>query len=142
MIEFLQTMFKNKASVVEESVYSFIKDQHNGNRVFYVTKIQQLYHMLQFYDIGWLLEDDKKLAGIATLEYKTLCPDKWNLLQTDLAILEEKILENNNIYTTNAFICGVCGLNKCIYSEVQVRSCDENATVFVRCTHCGNCFKG
>lgn len=39
---------------------------------------------------------------------------------------------------TEMFTCSRCKQNKCTYSQMQTRSCDEPMTTFVHCTVCGH----
>lgn len=113
----------------------------------YLAKLEQIYHLLKpnsyiKYNTSQILNDKDKITNIAFIHYKELCPEKWKLLEPDLKILDQKIINNDdNIYTTEAFTCNVCNENSCVYCEVQVKSCDENATIFVRCLKCSNCFR-
>lgn len=82
-----------------------------------------------------------KKCNLLETHYKELSPEKWLLFEQDLKILDQKIKDfDHPIYATDTFTCFKCGEKKCIYSEVQIKSCDESATVFVRCLNCGNCF--
>ena len=81
---------------------------------------------------------DKNLLNI---HYKNISPHKWSLFGQDLKILDEKIKDfDHKIYATNMFTCFKCNKKECVYSEAQIRSCDENTTVFVRCRNCHHCF--
>lgn len=160
-IEKLQEIIKNHelCAQIEKNVYDFfISFMHqncvNLNKLkpsiaksMYIAKLEQIYHLLKpnsyiKYNTSELLKNKEKITNIAFIPYKELCPEKWQLLAADLKILDQKIISNNkNIYTTDAFICNVCNENSCVYSEVQVKSCDENATIFVRCLKCSNCFR-
>lgn len=42
---------------------------------------------------------------------------------------------------TDIFKCSKCKQNKCVYSQLQTRSCDEPMTTFVTCTVCGHVWK-
>ena len=149
----------NLSQQIENSVYEFFVAFMNENydnisklkssiyKKMYLAKLEQIYHLLKpnsyiKYNTSQLLNDKTKIANIANIHYKELCPEKWKLLEPDLKILDQKITNNDeNIYTTDAFTCNVCNENSCVYCEVQVKSCDENATIFVRCLKCSNCFR-
>ena len=154
-----------QSKIIEQSVFDFFEQfmhQHYQNmsklkpalsKKMYLAKLEQVYHLLKpnsyiKYNTSKLLtnnnnqENTANIANIAFIHYKDLCPEKWKLLEPDLKILDQKITNSDeNIYTTDAFTCGVCKENTCVYSEVQVKSCDENATIFVRCLNCSNCFR-
>jgi len=151
---------KQIAKIIEQSVYNFCSDffqkhdktdnlKKNSLRKLYIAKNRQIYHFFKkksyiSYNNTELLNDLEKLKKIAFLTYDELCPIKWNLFQKDLEILDKKIIynEKNNIQPTSTFQCPKCKENKCIFSELQVRSCDENTTIFVRCLNCNNSFRG
>ena len=42
---------------------------------------------------------------------------------------------------TDQFKCGRCKQRKCTYYELQTRSADEPATIFVTCLDCGKNWK-
>ncbi len=145
---------KNTCIRVEKHIFEYINEYSETKPQFvphreelYLTKIQQVLNQIDKSKEYVQFNAERILASeqileIANLPLKTLAPDKWILLQPDLEILDEEVNNTPNIATSTAFTCGVCGNNQCVYSEVQVRSCDENATIFVRCVHCGNCFRG
>lgn len=157
MIDKLTEIIENTslATEIEHNIYNFCIDflkkqscikvtKTNIHKRMYLAKFQQVYYLLKKnsyidYDIYSIPQN---IANIAFIHYKDLCPMKWKLLEPDLDILDKKITDNDeNIYTTDAFTCGNCKQNKCIYCEVQIKSCDENSTIFVRCLNCSNCFR-
>jgi DNA-directed RNA polymerase subunit M/transcription elongation factor TFIIS len=150
----LNIVLKNKQQTknVEQNVFdfccSFINKQNlqlspSVCRKMYITKFQQIYHLLQHDSYVNVNRQHilNMLPNIAYVHYKEICKQKWDLMETDLQVLDSKIINSDeNIYTTSVFKCKVCQQNKCIFAEVQTRSCDENTTIFVRCMNCGNCF--
>jgi transcription elongation factor S-II len=49
---------------------------------------------------------------------------------------------NRNIQAnTDMFTCKKCHNNECTYYEMQTRSADESATIFVTCLKCGKNWK-
>ena len=147
---------EEKSRLIETSVYDFVnafikkfsKTKSITWKKLYIAKLQQVYHLLKKntylnFENDNLLNDIPKLSKIAFINYQTLCPAKWNLLEADLKVLDKKITnDGENIYTTDLYKCRICKQNKCVYSEVQVKSCDENCTIFVRCLNCGHSFRG
>jgi len=161
MIAKLETVVGNKedATIIENDVYKFYENWCNNNqhlnnlkagcyKKLYIAKVRQVYHTLKqdsYIKFGnpKVLSNTKAFSKIAHMSYKDLCPMKWKLYSKDLEILEKEIADfDKNVQTTDTFTCPKCKQNKCVYSEVQTRSCDESATIFVRCMTCGNAFKG
>jgi len=62
-------------------------------------------------------------------------------------LLEQKMKRDANKFTTNIqastdmFTCKKCKSKRCTYYELQTRSADEPATIFVTCLDCGKNWK-
>lgn len=150
---------KEMATIIEKSVYNFFENWIKTHpqsfklnktlcRNLYTSKMRQIYHFFKKnsyikYNNAKILRNKKKLQNIAYIHYKELCPAKWNLFFKDSEILDKKIVNSSdNIQTTDVFQCGRCKQNNCVYTEAQTRSCDESATIFVKCMNCYHSFRG
>ena len=71
------------------------------------------------------------------LETYKIYPEKWNHIIDDIHKKEEAVKNNKNISTTDQFKCGKCKKRECSYYELQIRSADESATLFITCLNCG-----
>ena len=62
-------------------------------------------------------------------------------------LLEQKMKRDANKFTTNIqastdmFTCKKCKSKRCTYYELQTRSADEPATIFITCLDCGKNWK-
>jgi len=62
-------------------------------------------------------------------------------------LIEQKVKRDANKYTskvqasTDMFTCRKCKSKRCTYYELQTRSADEPATIFVTCLDCGKNWK-
>ena len=74
---------------------------------------------------------------IPYLSSEIIYPDKWYNIIGDIHKKEEAIKNNKNISTTDQFKCGKCKKRECTYYELQIRSADESATLFITCLNCG-----
>lgn len=66
------------------------------------------------------------------------------LKSKDTEYIKESLLASQVATTaadTDMFRCSKCKQNKCTYSQLQTRSCDEAMTTFVTCTNCGHRWK-
>ena len=76
----------------------------------------------------------QNLAFMTHQEYK---PERWKEL------IEKKMKRDASKYTeniqasTDMYTCKKCKSTRCTYSEMQTRSADEPATIFVTCLDCG-----
>ena len=71
------------------------------------------------------------------LRPEELMPNKWNDIIKDIDMKEESMKNNKNISKTDQFKCGKCKKRECSYYELQIRSADESATLFITCLNCG-----
>tara|TARA_B110000259_G_scaffold184650_1_gene232119 strand:+ start:1153 stop:1671 length:519 start_codon:yes stop_codon:yes gene_type:complete len=74
---------------------------------------------------------------IAYLEIYKIFPEKWSNIMNEIQKKEEAVKNNKNISTTDQFKCGKCKKRECSYYELQIRSADESATLFITCLNCG-----
>ena len=135
---------------IEKQIHTLIHDlvKHQTkikpnivNRL-YIGKAIQIFNLLnpQSY-LQNRIQLPKDPTTVPNQHYKSFCKAKWELLQPDLELLDKTIThDTSNIYTTSTFQCGSCKQHKCIYHEIQLRSCDENSTIMVRCLNCGFSF--
>ena len=75
---------------------------------------------------------------VVTMSADRLCPERWQ------TVIEAKIRHDEYISTakptamTDQFLCGRCKKRECAFMELQTRSCDEPASIFVSCLSCGH----
>jgi transcription elongation factor S-II len=81
------------------------------------------------------------LKSFSTMTHQEMCPELWRKR------IENKIKRDNSKLTTNIeastdmFTCKKCRSKKCTYYEMQTRSADEPATIFITCLDCGKNWK-
>ena len=74
---------------------------------------------------------------LAFMTHQEMNQSRWKDL------IEQKIKRDANKYTTNIqastdmFTCRKCKSKRCTYYELQTRSADEPATIFITCLDCG-----
>jgi DNA-directed RNA polymerase subunit M/transcription elongation factor TFIIS len=73
---------------------------------------------------------------IAYMKSEDIFPEKWKNIQTDLKRKEDGSKVNKNVSITDQFRCGKCKKRECSYYELQIRSADESATLFITCLNC------
>ena len=79
---------------------------------------------------------------LAYMTHQEMNPERWKKL------IDEKIKRDENKYnteniqaSTDMFTCKKCKSKRCTYYELQTRSADEPATIFVTCLDCGKNMK-
>ena len=79
--------------------------------------------------------------SVAFMTHQELNPERWKPL------IDQKIKRDASKFSTNIqastdmFTCKKCRSKKCTYYELQTRSADEPATIFVTCLDCGKHWK-
>jgi DNA-directed RNA polymerase subunit M/transcription elongation factor TFIIS len=79
--------------------------------------------------------------NLVFMTHQEMNPGHWKIL------IEQKVKRDANKYTTNiqastdTFTCRKCKSKKCTYYELQTRSADEPATIFITCLNCSHNFK-
>lgn len=78
---------------------------------------------------------------LAFMTHQEMNQTRWKEL------IDQKIKRDANKYVTNIqastdmFTCRKCKSKKCTYYELQTRSADEPATIFITCLDCGKNWK-
>ena len=72
------------------------------------------------------------------LKTENIFPEKWSNIKNLLQKKEEGVKSNKNVSKTDQFKCGKCKKRECSYYELQIRSADESATLFITCLNCGS----
>jgi len=136
-----------EASAIENGVWSYINEMYPSlNRTLdkvYLAKARQVYGLIkQRHDICII---DIPLDRIAYVPYHDIIPMKWKEHKQQVKLLDQEIIGLRNKteknFTTSIFTCPRCKKNNCKSVEVQTRSCDESATVFVTCIECNYSFR-
>jgi transcription elongation factor S-II len=79
--------------------------------------------------------------SIAFMTHQEFCPDHWSkLLEKKMKRDAVKYVDNTQA-STDMFTCKKCRSKRCTYYELQTRSADEPATIFVTCLDCGKHWK-
>lgn len=126
---------------IENDIYNFIELQNMQCK----SSVLKTMYVSKAFQVCTILEQNPSLQNqnVCEMSFVDRAPHRWSILEQDLKILNQKLVnDDEKVYTTSRFVCGVCKKRKCVYSEVQTRSCDEGSTIFVRCMNCGHHFRG
>jgi transcription elongation factor S-II len=138
---------------LEKGIFNYaIKEASNRkivkkweNRAFtqiYIDKLRTIYMNLKNPDLLQQIKNAEITSqSVAFMTHQELNPAIWKTL------IDQKIKRDASKFTTNIqastdmFTCKKCKSNKCTYYELQTRSADEPATIFVTCLDCGKHWK-
>lgn len=85
-----------------------------------------------------LREDEFKPHDVAFMKPEHVFPERWRHALNAKLQRDEYITNARPVAMTDQFRCSRCKKRECSYMELQTRSCDEPASIFVRCLCCGH----
>ena len=77
----------------------------------------------------------------AFMTHQEMNPDRWDYLIQKKIKRDASRFNTNIEASTDMFTCKKCRSKKCTYYELQTRSADEPATIFITCLDCGKHWK-
>jgi transcription elongation factor S-II len=76
------------------------------------------------------------------MTHQEMKPERWAELIAKKIKRDASRFDTNIEASTDMYTCKKCKSKKCTYYEMQTRSADEPATIFVTCLDCGKHWKG
>lgn len=153
-IELINKFIKNieTSSKIEESIYKFSINNNFEDKIInelYIIKSKEIYDninpsILQNYELLSLISNEKiNISNIAQLKPWELFPSLWKNEYNSIKKDTEISLSKKPAKHSTQFKCAKCKKNNCSYVEVQLRSADESASIFVTCLNenCNNTWR-
>jgi DNA-directed RNA polymerase subunit M/transcription elongation factor TFIIS len=78
----------------------------------------------------------------AFMTHQEMNPEHWTELIQKKVKRDASKFNTNIEASTDMYTCKKCRSKRCTYYEMQTRSADEPATIFVTCLDCGKHFRG
>jgi transcription elongation factor S-II len=88
-----------------------------------------------------LTNGEIKAESLAHMTHQEMDPEHWRELLEKKSKRDENKYSNNAQASTDMFTCRKCKSKRCTYYELQTRSADEPATIFITCLDCGKNWK-
>jgi len=138
---------------LEKGVFNYAIKEANSKKIIkkwenpyfvqlYLDRLRSLYLNLKNEELlAQLKNKEINPQSLAFMTHQEMNPEHWCVL------IDKKIKRDANKYTTNIkastdmFTCKKCKSKRCTYYELQTRSADEPATIFVTCLDCGKNWK-
>jgi transcription elongation factor S-II len=88
--------------------------------------------------VSQLQSGEMSPQAVAFMTHQEFQPDRWKLL-LDQKMKRDASTANGEMVeaSTDMYTCKKCKSKRCTYYEMQTRSADEPATVFITCLDCG-----
>ena len=143
----------NLAINLEKGIYNYSIKEANSKKIvkkwenphfsqLYLDRLRSIYINIKNKD---LLEQIKSgeitPQTLAFMTHQEMNPQQWH------SLIEKKMKRDASKFNTNIqastdmFTCKKCRSKRCTYYELQTRSADEPATIFVTCLDCGKHWK-
>ena len=104
----------------------------------YLDRLRSIYINLKNKDLLQKLQTRQITPQtLAFMTHQEMNTQRWqNLIDTKMKLDANKYT-NNLQASTDMFTCRKCKSKRCTYYELQTRSADEAATIFITCLDCG-----
>jgi hypothetical protein len=144
---------KTIAINMEKGIYNYAIKEANTKKIIkkwdnpyfailYIDRLRSIYFNIKNPELLQQIKNkDITPQTVAFMTHQELNPEHWKEL------IDKKIKRDANKFTmniqasTDMFTCKKCRSKKCTYYELQTRSADEPATIFVTCLDCGKNWK-
>jgi hypothetical protein len=136
------------ASNIEKGIFNYtirecnfkklVKKWENPTFVqIYIDRLRMIYSNMNSPTILDGLKSGEILPqGVAFMTHQEIQPDKWNPLIEKKTKRDASKCDKNVGASTAMFTCSRCQSKNCTYYEMQTRSADEPATIFITCLNC------
>jgi len=145
-----ETFFIN----LEKGIFNYAIKEANSKKIIkkwdniyfaqlYIDRLRSIFNNLKNPQFQELIKSDEIAPQtIAFMTHQEMNPDRWRLLIHNKTIRDASKYVTNIAASTDMYTCKKCKSKKCTYYELQTRSADEPATIFVTCLDCGKHWKG
>lgn len=108
----------------------------------YLDRLRTIYMNIQNPDlIQHLKNGEIQAQTIAFMTHQEMNPEHWKEMLNRKIKRDQSKFSTKIEASTDMFTCKKCRSKKCTYYELQTRSADEPATIFVTCLDCGKNWK-
>ena len=131
-------------AIKEATSRKIIKKWENPHFVqLYIDRLRSIFNNLSNSEIvAQLNSGELSVQTLAFMTHQEMKPERWAELITKKIKRDASRFDTNIEASTDMYKCKKCHSKKCTYYEMQTRSADEPATIFVTCLDCGKHWKG
>lgn len=103
----------------------------------YSSRMRSVLHNVKNYIRPQILSGQINTEQLAYMTHQEMCPEKWKEKLEKKMKIDLSHFSSNIEASTDMFTCKKCKSKRCTYYEMQTRSADEPATIFITCLDCG-----
>ena len=138
---------------VEKGIFNYALKEANSKKIIkkwenplfvqlYLDRLRTIYINLKNTSfISQIKNNEIAPKTIAFMSHQEMAPLHWRELIEQKTKRYENKFTNNIQASTDMFKCKKCKSKRCTYYELQTRSADEPATIFITCLDCGKNWK-
>uniref|UniRef100_A0A6C0JGS0 TFIIS-type domain-containing protein n=1 Tax=viral metagenome TaxID=1070528 RepID=A0A6C0JGS0_9ZZZZ len=138
---------------LEKAIYNYAIKEANNRKIIkkwdnpffaqlYLDRLRSIYtNMKNPLLLAQLKNGDIKPQTLAFMTHQEMNPEHWRKLIEQKMTRDASKFTNNLQATTDMFTCKKCKSKRCNHYELQTRSADEPATIFITCLDCGKTWK-
>lgn len=130
--------FCNKYNIIKNWSNSKFRQTYINKSVSVISNLDPNQYLNNEHLLNIVEKKKIKPHEVSYLRNEDIFPQKWNNIKDSLQKKEEGVKSNKNVSKTDQFKCGKCKKKECSYYELQIRSADESATLFITCLNCGS----
>jgi DNA-directed RNA polymerase subunit M/transcription elongation factor TFIIS len=108
----------------------------------YTDRLRTIYRNLNSETRTALQSAELTPQQFAFMTHQEMNPENWAELIQQKVKRDASKFNTNIEASTDMYTCKKCRSKRCTYYEMQTRSADEPATIFVTCLDCGKHFRG
>ena len=153
--KFVEKLPQNKiATNLERAVFNYAIKEATQRKIIkkwenpyfvqlYVDRLRSITHNLQQPQIIAAVQSGELTPQtFAFMTHQEMNPERWGQLISKKIKRDASKFNTNIEASTDMYTCKKCRSKKCTYYELQTRSADEPATIFVTCLDCGKHWRG
>jgi DNA-directed RNA polymerase subunit M/transcription elongation factor TFIIS len=131
-------------TIKEATSRKIIKKWENPHFVqLYIDRLRSIINNLDNQEIiSQIHSGELPVQTFAFMTHQEMKPERWGELIAKKIKRDASRFDTNIEASTDMYKCKKCKSTKCTYYEMQTRSADEPATIFVTCLDCGKHWKG
>ena len=130
-------------TIQESSRRKIIKKWENPFFVqLYMDRLRTIFRNLTPTILESLKSSEITPQQFAFMTHQEMNPERWSELIMQKTKRDASRFNTNIEASTDMYTCKKCRSKKCTYYEMQTRSADEPATIFVTCLDCGKHWRG
>ena len=138
---------------IEKGVYNFAIKEATFRKIvkkwenpffaqLYLDRLRVIYINLKNPDLLQQIETGELTPNVlAYMTHQEMNPEQWKIMIDRKTKRDESKFAARVEASTDMFTCKKCKSKRCTYYELQTRSADEPATIFITCLDCGKNYK-